>query len=76
MKNNKIKFVIFLSIVLIITLLISSIALSILISKKQKEINKQEQEIEKLNNQLDYYKNNTNSKISLLNNICEVELWL
>jgi len=77
MKNQKgINLLILISLIVIIVLVISSITLSVFIFKKEKELKKQKEEIEKLNNQLEYYENNTNSNISLLNDICEVKLWL
>ena len=75
MKNQKgINLLILISLIVIVALVVCSITLSVFIFKKEKELKKQKEEIEKLNNQLEYYENNTNSNISLLNDICEVKL--
>lgn len=58
MKSNqsKIKLFIFLAITFILFLLVSSVALLVSISATQKTIKQQKAEIEKLENQIEYYK--------------------
>lgn len=73
-NEKKIKFIISVSIFLILTLFISSIVLSICIFNKENEIKKQEEEIEKLNHQIDYYEKNSNANISTLFDFIEVDL--
>lgn len=55
---KKVKLVLFSAILLAVILFVCSIALVVSIIKKQDQINKQEAQIEKLNNQLNYYTNN------------------
>ena len=74
-NDKKIKFIISISILLIVTLLITSITLSIFILKKQNEIKKQEAEIEKLNNQIEYYEKQNGLNILSLIDFNEVNLW-
>ena len=47
---------------------------SICIFNKENEIKKQEEEIEKLNHQIDYYEKNSNANISTLLDFIEVDL--
>lgn len=58
MQTNprKVKLIIFSAIALIAILVVSCIALLISISSTQNKIKKQNAEIEKLNNQIEYYK--------------------
>ena len=53
---RKVKLIIFLAITLIVILFASSIGLLISIFKTQNKIEQQEKEIDKLNNQIEYYK--------------------
>ena len=57
-KQRKIKLIIFSAILLVIVLFVSSICLTISINEKQKQIKKQQTEIDKLNNILNYYEQN------------------
>lgn len=75
MKNQKgINLLILISLIVIVALVVRSITLSVFIFKKEKELKKQKEEIDKLNNQLEYYQSKTEANISSLNEICEVEL--
>jgi len=53
---KKVKLIIFLAITLIVVLFVSSVGLLISIFKTQNKIKQQEAEIDKLNNQIEYYK--------------------
>ena len=75
MKNKKgINLLILISLIIIVALIICSITLSVFIFKKENELKKQKEEIEKLNNQLEYYQNKTDANISSLFEIYEVNL--
>lgn len=52
---KKVKLIIFLAITLVAILLVSCIALTISIFNTNNKIKKQKEEIEKLNNQIEYY---------------------
>ena len=53
---KKVKLIIFLAITLVAILLVSCIALTISIFNTNNKIKKQKEEIEKLNNQIEYYR--------------------
>ena len=53
---KKVKLIIFLAITLVAILLVSCIALAISIFNTNNKIKKQQEEIEKLNNQIEYYR--------------------
>ena len=53
---KKVKLIIFLAITLVAILFISCIALAISIFSTKNKINEQKKEIEKLNNQIEYYR--------------------
>ena len=53
---KKVKLIIFLAITLVAILLISCIALAVSIFTTNNKIKKQQEEIEKLNNQIEYYR--------------------
>ena len=56
-NTNKTKLIIFCSIVLAVVLFVLSISLVVAINKKKKLIADQNQQIETLNNKLNYYEN-------------------
>ena len=53
---KKVKLIIFLAITLVAILLVSCIALAVSIFTTKNKINEQQKEIEKLNNQIEYYR--------------------
>ena len=53
---KKVKLIIFLAIMIIVILFVSCIALTISIFSTKNKINEQQKEIEKLNNQIEYYR--------------------
>ena len=57
MQYKKIKFIIFLAITLVASLLISSIYLLVINSKKQNQISMQQSQISELEDKLNFYQN-------------------
>lgn len=61
-KQNKVKMLIALAIIIIVFLLVTSVSLLISISTTKQTIAKQNSEIEKLNNQIKHYEQLENSE--------------